>query len=302
MRTPVGVRSLHVRRPGLRRCHSVDPGGRDRPAPGDLDHPVGDGAHGGRVRGDHNGAAGVAQALQEVHERLFRLGIQRRAGLVEQQDRRIGVESTGQRQSLALAAGEIGTVLVQVREEALRQRLDEFQHADLAANPQDALHVGLVVARGKVLKHRAGEQVGLLRHHRHVPAQAGQLEIPEIHLSDQDFSLFRQIEPLKERQQRALAAAGLANQGGDLPCRKRERDVLKCRHPSRVFEGHVHQVDVLRGMSGRKFDRSLILLQFEVHDFEETIRRNQRFLNGGVESDQRRDGAGSGSPRACSTT
>jgi hypothetical protein len=54
------------------------------------------------------------------------LGIQRRSGLVEDQQRRVFQQRPGNRQALALAAGQQYAVLADFGIEALRQLVDEL--------------------------------------------------------------------------------------------------------------------------------------------------------------------------------
>ena len=57
------------------------------------------------MRDDQRGAA-LHQLLQRrLHQRLA-LGVERRGGLVEQQDRRVAQDGAGNRHALALAAGQ----------------------------------------------------------------------------------------------------------------------------------------------------------------------------------------------------
>ena len=89
--------------------------------------------------------------------------VERRERVVEEVDPRPAYERPGDREPLALAAGEVGAALDHRRVEPLGQRLDEVAGlGDLEGLPQLLLgRVGLAVQQ--VAAHRAGEQVGLLR-------------------------------------------------------------------------------------------------------------------------------------------
>ena len=158
---------------------------------------------------DHDRATGVAQVLQEGEQLGFRFCIKRRARFVKQQDRRVKVEGAGKGQSLALTAGEVRAVFGQVSKETLGQVLDELQHADFAAEAEDAFHVGPVVARGKVLQDGAGEQVRLLRHDGEVPAKARQLKILQVDFANQPGGAAKPVpaEPVQQPPPVVLPAA-----------------------------------------------------------------------------------------------
>ena len=58
------------------------------------------------VGDEHDGLALVAQLAQQEHERLFQAGIEAAGRLVEQQQRRLRQQLGGDRDALALSAGE----------------------------------------------------------------------------------------------------------------------------------------------------------------------------------------------------
>ncbi len=61
-----------------------------------------------------------------------RLAVERRGGLVEDQDRRVLVDRAGDRQPLALAARQLAAVVADRGVDALRQRLDEVEQVGAA--------------------------------------------------------------------------------------------------------------------------------------------------------------------------
>ena len=71
-----------------------------------LDHQDGVGVHDGvQAVGDHDGGAVLAEMVDRLLHRFFGFRIERRGGLVEQDDRRVLDQRPGDRDALALAAG-----------------------------------------------------------------------------------------------------------------------------------------------------------------------------------------------------
>ena len=75
--------------------------------------------------GDREDRRLVLLRPQLVHDRGLGLGVERRAGLVEEQELRIGIERPGDRDALPLAARELQPALADLGLVALRQALDE---------------------------------------------------------------------------------------------------------------------------------------------------------------------------------
>ena len=74
------------------------------------------------------------------------LGIERRAGLVEEQELRIGIERAGDRDALPLAARKLQAALADLGLVAVRQALDEAADRGPLGGPLQPL---LVVGRGR---------------------------------------------------------------------------------------------------------------------------------------------------------
>ena len=76
------------------------------------------------MRQDQRGAA-RHQPVERLLDHRLVLGIDRGQRLVEDQDRRVAQQRAGDRQALALAAGQPGAALADHGLVAVRQRLDE---------------------------------------------------------------------------------------------------------------------------------------------------------------------------------
>ena len=129
-----------------------------------LDHdddPVGV-TDGGQPVGDHEAGAPRTQRLHgPLHERLGP-GIHRARRLVQDQDRRIGQESTRDRQQLALPRADAGTVVIYHRVVALRQSPYEMIDICRISRLADLRLGGVLCAISDVLVNGPAEQPGCL--------------------------------------------------------------------------------------------------------------------------------------------
>ena len=75
--------------------------------------------------GDHERRAPGHRLVERELDALLGRGVDRRGGVVEDQHARVGQQRAGDRQALALAAGQRQAALADARVEALRQARDE---------------------------------------------------------------------------------------------------------------------------------------------------------------------------------
>ena len=124
------------------------------------------------VSDEDRGAVGH-EVAQRVVDRLLGRGIDRRRGVVEHEDPRIGEDRSGQRDALALAAGQREPALAHHRVVAVGQRVDEGLRTTGSRRGAD-LFVGRVgIGVGDVGAHGVREQEGVLEDHADLAAQRG---------------------------------------------------------------------------------------------------------------------------------
>ena len=89
-----------------------------------------------------------------------------------------------------------------------------------------------------------GEQEGVLGHHRQVPSQRGQVQLPHVHPVDQDPTPLGAVKAQDQVHDGGLPRAGGAHQRHPLPRGNPERDPLE--HPVLVSIGkpHVPKLDL----------------------------------------------------------
>mmetsp|Transcript_11563 Transcript_11563/g.29319 ORF Transcript_11563/g.29319 Transcript_11563/m.29319 type:complete len:331 (-) Transcript_11563:430-1422(-) len=142
-------------------------------------------AHGGQTVGDHEGGALLLE--QQVIERLLHnalaLVVQRRGGLVEDENGRVADDGAGNRHALLLAAGHGAATLAHEGFKALGQLGDEVVRVRGAGGRLDFLARGLGAVHGTVrdvLGDGGGEEDGLLADEANVVAEPGELQVAHV--------------------------------------------------------------------------------------------------------------------------
>ena len=148
------------------------------------------------------------QPLQRLLHRALALGVERAGRLVEQQDRRVAQDRAGDREALALAAGEHHAALADLGVVALRQPGDELVRRGGAGRRLDLGVAGLRPAEADVLARRGGEDHRLLRHQRDCAAQVGARQLA-------------QVDAVERRRGRRPGRRSAAAAGRSWSCRRR---------------------------------------------------------------------------------
>ncbi len=160
--------------------------------------------------GDHQRGALGHQALQGVLHQALGFVVERSGGFIQDQDRRIAQDRAGDRQALALAAGEQRTVLTDRRLQLLRHARDELPRIGRFGRGAD-LRFGGLHAVGDVGAHGVIEQHDLLPDHRHLATQVRQRVIIQCHAVQRDAAAAGFVEARHQPDQAGLAAAGAAD-------------------------------------------------------------------------------------------
>ncbi len=167
----------------------------------------------------------VVQAAQPAAQFLPHLGVERPEGFIEQQHARLDRQRAGERDALALPAGELRRVTVGQPVE-----LHQFQQAMHAA-----ADLGLVRALAPRL-HAQAE--GHVLEHRHVAEQRVVLEheadlafaymgVGGVLAFEDDAPGVRRLQPGDDPQQRGLAAARRPQQGDQFTAGEVERNLVE---------------------------------------------------------------------------
>ncbi|KAF1047543.1 MAG: hypothetical protein GAK38_01894 [Xylophilus sp.] len=246
-------------------------------------------AHGREaVRDDDRRAPPAQQGQRGLHLALGE-AVHVGRGLVENQDLRVGEQRACKAQQLALADREAAPALPQRRAVALRQGGDEVVRAHRARGALDVLAAGVRCAVGDVLRHRRGEQEGLLLHHADGAADAVQAQVAHVVAADQHRALIHVVEAVDQRGDAGLARAGGADQRDRLVRRHHEVDAVQHTVAGPVAEVHAAQLDRRLQRRGRERAGPVLQGQRHVEHVEDALAGRHRALQHGVLHRQRAD-------------
>ena len=179
----------------------------------------------GRMGHQHQrGAVAVAQAEQQIHDRLAVHPVQIARGFIGQQDRRARGGGARQRDALLLAAGHLRRVVVHPRAQPNGSEffLGPFEGVGMPGQFQRRRHV---LQR----RHRRNQMKGLEHHPHLVAPKSGQRVLvhrrqvlPQRH-NRAGRGLFK---PAQKHQQRRFARARRADQPNRLPLLNFQRDTM----------------------------------------------------------------------------
>ncbi len=163
----------------------------------------------------------VVEVPQPLAELCSYPRVERAERLVEEQDLRLGCESSGERHPLSLPAGELGRVAVSERLELdeAKEHVDPF--ADLRLRPlAHPEPEGDVVAHGHVL-----ERCVVLEHEADVPLL--RRERGGVAARERDRPGVGPFEPGDDAEEGGLARAARPEESGQRPALDLERDVVE---------------------------------------------------------------------------
>ena len=156
-------------------------------------------------------AASRVACLERGAQARVGRGVERREAVVEQVERGLLHQRPGDRQPLALAAGDVGAALVDRGVETPGHRGDEVARlGDLEGAPQLGV-ARLRLPEPQVARDRAAEQERRLRNEPDRAPQLFERLVAHVDAVDEHGAAGRVEEPRDEVEQRGLAAAGAAD-------------------------------------------------------------------------------------------
>ena len=144
------------------------------------------GSDGREAVGDHEDGPCTGKAREGFLDFCFAFGVEGGGGLVQQQDRRIAQDGAGERDALALAAGEVSAHLAGGRVIAAWHREDELMRVGGSGGRLDFGAAGVKAPKRDVAGDRVVKQRRVLRDERHVAAQALAGHVAHIETVDTD--------------------------------------------------------------------------------------------------------------------
>ena len=206
------------------------------------------------VREDQ-GRASSRQAVDRLLNHRLVLRVHRGKRFVENEDRRVPQQRTGDRQALALAARQQHAALADHRVVTVRQQRDELVRIGVARRDLDLVAGGVGLAEPQIVFDGAVEQVGVLVDHGDHSAERFGIERLDVVPADLDRAALRVEEAQQQFCNRRLAGAARPDNadllaGGD----SEGQPVMGSAAPARIGE-----MDVLEsyGRQERPADRRL---------------------------------------------
>ena len=201
--------------------------------------------HGSHALGDNQLGRFGDEGAETRADLRVRPGVHRAGAVVENQDLRLFQQRPGDAQPLLLAAGYVRSALFDPGVVFVGEILDKGIRLRQPAGLLDFLVRGVFIAPAQVVPDRAAEQFVLLQHHGHPVAQGCQVVFFCVHAADPHGALRGVVQPRNQLHQRALAAAGAAQDaddgaGGNMQVDITQRFALAVL---RVAEGYMVEVD-----------------------------------------------------------
>src|SRR5262249_22096684 len=184
-------------------------------------------AHRGEAIGNNEDRPTLGDLPHVVLDNPLALVIERAGRLVEDHDARIGDESPGDGNALALATREAAAALAHDSVVALRQFQDEIVRARKCRRGDDTFDRNARVGQRDVVPHRTVEQDIFLQHYADLSAQPGRIYHGEIGAVDQDASTLRHVQTLDELGESTLARTRRTDNANDLAGIDLERNIVQ---------------------------------------------------------------------------
>ncbi len=208
----------------------------------DDDDPIGQRQRGTPMR-DEQCRARARDPAQRGVDLLLDARVDRRRGVVEQQDRGIREERAGQRDPLPLTARQREALLADDGVVAERELHDEFVGFGGAGRGLDFGGSRVGAPEGDVRGDRIGEQERVLEHHADAAPQRLQRRVAHVEPVDLDRAGVNVVEAREQKPDRRLPRARAADQRNCLARGDVQRKVAQHRLGRRVTERDVVEVD-----------------------------------------------------------
>ena len=227
---------------------------------------------------DHDGRAAGAKLAQRVDHRRLGHRVEGGRRLVEEEDGRVLEQRPRDADALALAAGERGAVLGDVRPVPARQPGHEVVDVGGARRRLDLLVVGVETSVADVVGDGAAEEDGLLRHQRDLAAQRTQPVARRVDAVDEDAAALVLVQPRDEVRGGGLAGAGGADEGDELAGSGLEAHAAEHGPARLVGEVDVLEPDVAANAVGRDAPRRVGRLRGQGEQLADAARADHRLL------------------------
>ncbi len=170
-------------------------------------------------------------------------GVDRRRGVVEQQDRRVGEERARERDALPLTTRQRQALLTDDCLVAVRELHDEFVGFGGAGRGLDFGRGRVGAPERDVRGDRVGEEERVLEHHADAAAQRLQRRVAHVEPVDLDRTGVNVVEPRQQQPDRRLARARATDERDGFTRGNVQREVAQHRLGRGISERDVVEVD-----------------------------------------------------------
>src|SRR5215510_3581870 len=146
-------------------------------------------ADGREAVGNHNGGTSLQDALQGTLDEHFRVRIDIRCGLVQDENTGVANNGAGKAEQLPLTNAQVHAALGEGRIIALRQCHDKVVRPHRLGGGDHVRIAGGGAGVADVLLNGPGKQVGFLEDHAHLAYQRLALHVPDVKAVDHDPAL-----------------------------------------------------------------------------------------------------------------
>ncbi len=241
--------------------------------------------HRGQPVCNHQRRAALHQDAEFVLHAPLRLVVERRGGLIQDENGRILEQRACDGYPLPLSAGKILPAVRQGGIESLRLLRHELQDVGRARR---GFHFRLRFVdgiEGDVVAYGVVEQNHILTDEAHLSTQVRQPILAHVDPVQQHRTLLHVVEPRHQTDQRRLAAAGSSDDGHGFAGTHVETDLVQhVALVARVGERHIAKFDVAAG--ARQLKGTAAAFGGVIHDLEHALARGDALLQGSAHVDQ----------------
>ena len=165
-------------------------------------------------------------------------------GVVQDQNFRLFQKSAGDAQALLLAAGYIGSALLDPGVISIRKTVDELIRTGLAAGFLTFLQGGVFLSPAQVIQDGAGEEDIFLQNYGHLIPKGLKVIGADVFSSHADASCAHVVQAADQADQAGFAASRPADDADGLSRADVQLDVVQGFFPASVLIGEAHMVEI----------------------------------------------------------
>ena len=232
-------------------------------------------ADGGEPVGNDQCGAALGQRVEGRLNLGLGDGVQGGGGLVQNEDRRVLQEDSGDGDALLLSAGQQRAPLAHVGVKAVGHGQNVVVDLGLAGGVDDLFLGGAGLAVADVFQNGVGKEEDVLLHHADVFPQGLLRHLPNVQPVDGDGAVSHVVEPGNQLAEGSLAAAGGTDNGDGLAGRHVETDVVEDIQVAVVGEVHVVGHDLAPNLGEGLGAGGIPQLRLGAHDLREALQAGQ---------------------------